>query len=264
MRAIAAATTEALALVLVLVAGGACRSFHVNDGDGDAGALGDAAAPADGATGGRRFCETQPPSVTFCDDFDVGDLGATWSAVNRRGSIGTIDLDTAASFSPPRSLAAAKPASDGTTKVESWLAKQLSTTAQGVVVGAEVRVDAVGGGFNFLVVHQGNTDFVLAVYDAHKNVLRQEVSLADGGGALAEDAFKIAVSDGAWHRVEVTLSFDARTVVVTVDGGEALSVPFHASVVTSGDPLLVGVGLEFADGADPVGVHVDDVTVAPR
>jgi hypothetical protein len=88
---------------------------------GDAPADTGAEVPSDAPA--LRYCQTLSPQPLFCDDFDVGVLGATWDTVSTGG--GTMALASFAQ-SPPYSALATVPATS-TTYVEVYLTQRSST-----------------------------------------------------------------------------------------------------------------------------------------
>jgi hypothetical protein len=169
-----------------------------NGEGGDAGSLGCAAAGHD-----------------FCDDFDNGALGATWTRFLTQG--GTMTLDPVA-LSPPFSLFLAGADAGGYSDLQ--LFKDFVGTL-GIRCSFDLRVDAYDSNVDLLHVDfksKSGAYWVRLVVSGGD--LNEYGQLPDGGTRVQHNYAVNQPSVGAWSRVElnIQLAGDAGTVTLTVGG----------------------------------------------
>lgn len=224
------ATTRAAALLLgVAIAFSACAWLT------DLSSL-RSSSDAGPDTGPDASCE-----ATFCDDFDFGPLGATWT--DSRGlDAGRLSLGAPA-ISPPNAFVATLPedAGDGT---ESFLIKDLPKGST-LVCGVSIFVDVVPVTAKFVDIlsflHSGSGGFVDADLKVGLNqdgvTLREDVTQLDGGCSCPAFMTTAApVPLGLFFRLELETDFSVARL--SINGAVVAS-----NAVASDPPTAVRVSL---------------------
>ena len=157
----------------------------------------------------------------FCDDFDHGALGATWSSATNTG--GTLALDPLA-LSPPWSLLVA--VQDGGGPEDLLLHKSFAATA-GIHCAFDIRVDAYDSYTDVFHVDFGQASgsyFVRFIMGG--TVVNEYGTLPDGGVRVRNNWPTGQPAIGVWTRVDLDLRFSgqAGTAVLAYDGKQVLSV----------------------------------------
>jgi hypothetical protein len=193
----------------------------------------DAASPSDAA----RTCD-----ATFCDDFDDGPLGATWTKTNLAGG-GTLDLATPAQ-SLPNALRARFYGVSSPDDRYAMLEKDLG-------MGKAVRCDFamqvtkrpnkdIDDVFRIRTRGPGLNDYLLwFVVSTAGGALADDIAYPDGGCACPQryDAFP-NLPQGTW--VHVTVETDFSRATVKIDGQTVVDDTFGPLVPT--EPIVVGLG----------------------
>jgi hypothetical protein len=248
--------------VLVFAAGCLFPSLDGLGGSGDA-QTNEAAADAGGEAG---FCASLSPPATFCDDFDHGALGATWTKTQLVGPGAVLELNPLAR-TPPSSLH--------------------SLVADSGAGGTASLVEALPGTANVI-------DYTFDLYVARKPTI-EKVEICGVGVTIGQDEYYVDVflgpeddanmeHDGpsgyvegnsvplsqplatgkwmnaSWHLV-VAPDAGGPSATLEVDGQILFSASLPSYGYAPGTPWVVGgIGYQptTADGAE---IYVDDVVV---
>jgi hypothetical protein len=203
----------------------------------DAGSPGDAAGDGD-----ARTCS----SGGFCDDFDQGALGATWTTKVIEGA-SSLDFDIVDFQSAPRSLRAKVPAR-GSESSKAALLRSLAGTPKSLRCSFSIRVNSTA---------RAPTDFIdffqiravgptLPAYEmrlgllATKTNVREDVHLDGNLCNCPRKAVDIEnLPQSTWTRV--TVDTDLASMEISYDGRVVLATPFQGVSYTS---LSVYLGLQ--------------------
>lgn len=201
--------------------------------------------------------------ATFCDDFDDGAIGATWTQVLRLDS-GWLSLGPPA-VSPPNALVIALPdggAAQGASLVKDF-PKASAITCSFSMLG-EVLPSTANAGGDVLSFHYAgsgsvvDTDVLLSASSTGLS-LREDVGFADGGCACPGFAVGPApIANGLFTRVEMKIDF--ATAHVFVNDTEVLT---HAVTGSGAAAVRVSFGVDRPD--QPMRARFDDFrcTVTP-
>jgi hypothetical protein len=272
------------ALVAPPLAAVACVSLGDLSGGGgapDAGSeLAPTPPPASGADGGDAARDADPrcpdhPNALFCDDFDHGPLGGTWSR-REVADGGALTLTGASFVTPPSALVATTEAEPGTIFGAANLQVDLGVPPRRVRMQFDLYLDAVGSrsaGVGDLVLHEGleSYDIYLFVHGGSPAAgLREDITFADGGGPAIEHALPGLLAVHTWTRVIIEADLGARTASVTLEvppGTPASPALDHVAISPSitGTSFGAAGGIAYAGSPSTSGwrVLVDDVVVEP-
>jgi hypothetical protein len=181
-----------------------------------------------------RWCATVSPAPLFCDDFDVGALGATWSG-GLQQSTATATLDSTIFESPPSSMLVAIPSfSSGGDGIA-----MLSTTFSAILNGAstyafDLIIEAWDMNANYTkvasIIMPGGYAIYIQIDATGVLDIAEQIPAEDGGFAYGDyfGAPTTVIAPGVWHRIEL------RTAP-PIDGGSgiaSLTATFdHATVI---------------------------------
>ena len=213
----------------------ACRDFYVVPDvavGSEGGATADAtpredAAPPPPLDAGTS-CATAPSNTIFCDDFDVGALGARWDAAD----VTYASLDTTAFVSAPRSYHLVLPSEPKERGGYFKKAVTVPSTAN-FQVELDMRVDRADKVYPF-----GVDGYALVVnLDGYLN---EVVGPTPYGGYPITGTFP----SGVWRHVTLRIRRGAGTVALLIDGASAVaerSVAKPALLSTGDCGVLVGI-----------------------
>jgi hypothetical protein len=244
----AAASTCAACSVLVDLASFSGGSTIPGDAGNDAevvGPLGDAGGNDAGPDVPRiPFCAAT--DAAFCDDFDDGDLGATWSS-RTVDDASAQSKDTAQTRSPPASfLVAVAPRSGG---VESYFEKDVAKSTERAVWAFDVRIDTTSlDTLRVATFRQpgvpAKVRVVLTGAAPQRWGLMEVLENAGEGGAdvVRTTASTVAFTTGTWHAVSLTVDIKGRTTQLSVDGTRIVSTTLASAWVVGNVEGYLGIG----------------------
>ncbi|NOU31023.1 MAG: hypothetical protein HOO96_24255 [Polyangiaceae bacterium] len=189
------------------------------------------------------FCAAT--DAAFCDDFDDGDLGATWSA-RTVDDASVQSKDTAQLRSPPASfLVAVAPRSGG---VESYFEKDVAKSTERAVWAFDVRIDTTS--LDTLRVATFRQPAIPAKVRVVLNGTPQRWGLmevlenAGEGGAdvVRTTTSTVAFTTSVWHSVALTVDLKGRTTQLTVDGTQIVSATLASAWVVGNVEGYLGIG----------------------
>lgn len=244
----AAASTCAACTALVDLAsftGGSTPATDAGNDAGGPGPEGDAGAEDAGADVPRiPFCAAT--DAAFCDDFDDGDLGASWSG-RTVDDASVQSKDTAQMRSPPASfLVAVAPRTGG---VESYFEKDVAKTTERAVWAFDVRIDTTSlDTLRIATFRQPDVPakvrVVLTGTAPQRWGLMEILENAGEGGAdvVRTTASTVAFTTGVWHSVALRVDIKGRTTQLTVDGTQVVSAPLASAWVVGNVEGYLGIG----------------------
>jgi hypothetical protein len=254
--------------LLLAVAGCGTSSAAPSDGGiVDGTSSNDVVVPGDdgGVDSGReastgRWCDTVSPKPTFCDDFDVGDLGVTWNFFQQTApGVGVHDEATFVSAPAAFGVRTKKCAQDETGTI--LLRKTIDGSASRAVLAFDMNADAVqGDGTLAIATLDLSTTHLLTLYlrDDDPNTPGPTLTEVppDGGGPV-RNPFTAVPAAAKW--VHVVLDVDAANgkAVVTFDGAQALSIALGKGPV---DGPTARLGVLVTGPAIPYTFDFDNVT----
>lgn len=248
MAFLAAASTCAACSVLVDLASFSGGSTTPSDAGSDAesiGPLGDAGGSDAGPDVPRiPFCART--DAAFCDDFDDGDLGASWSS-RAVDDASVQSKDTAQTRSPPASfLVAVAPRTGG---VESYFEKDVAQSTERAVWSFDVRIDTTSlDTLRVATFRQpaipAKVRVVLTGSAPQRWGLMEVLENAGEGGAdvVRTTPSTVAFTTGEWHAVALTVDIKGRTTQLTVDGTQIASAPLASAWVVGNVEGYLGIG----------------------
>lgn len=224
-------------------------------------AVGEASADAAGEATAPPFCQGH----AFCDDFDTGTVGASWSTLKQNG--GMLSLDGAESVSAPQSLRVDVAAAPGVVGNGVELTKQglgpstyahaqaaLNVDLEGLptsqVNTIGILIDPPPTGYSFYVVLLGFFSGVPTL---------QEYAYPSAGGPAKDTRMQVAFSTGGWHTVDLVLDLTTSplTIQFSVDGTPELVMPGVPSPPASTFTLSIGAGYT-SNVSSPWILHFDN------
>lgn len=232
------------------VAKDAAASDAPNAGDArDALAAGDggADAPADGGP----FCASHG-GATFCADFDQGDAQAGWTTSGSGGAGGSLSLDTTAYVSAPASLVAIASAGQSSgfglgVRLEKKMT--MPVAPRSAHLSYDLRLDGADSTKSPQLVTIGfgpdanRRYFVTLATNGSNAFIQEDVPPLDGGQTrFPQRPLSRPIVLGSWTHVDMTVDFDSRTIVMTLDGNQG----FSAAMDPEG---MSGPSIEFDIGA---------------
>ena len=245
------------------------------DGRAADGGATDAPVTSDGGTI-TKFCASQSPAPSFCDDFDDGapllanDGGAfpPWGYGTATYN-STLTLDSTKFRSPPYSmLSQTFPQSSAYVYPAAYVTKFIPSGVSLVTLGMDVYVDridpapdgtrvltfVVSDASLQLVVQQGGTAYVIDGYDA-----------PDGAAQSPQLGQSMTLIMHQWMHLVLTVDFNTNTVAVTMDPGtgpvQVLPTTHSINTFTASSPAaFFGVYYSHATTTGAA-VYYDDITI---
>ncbi len=245
---VAAASTCAACTALVDLASFTGGAAPTRDAEAEAGGPSpesDAGGKDAGADVPRiPFCAVS--DAAFCDDFDQGDLGATWSA-RTVDDASAQSKDTTQTRSPPASfLVTVAPRNGG---VESYFEKDVTKTTDRAVWAFDVRIDTTSlDTLRVATFRQpaipAKVRVVLTGAAPPRWGLTEVLENAGEGGAdvFRTTASTVAFTAGTWHAVSLTVDMKGRTTQLTVDGAQVVSTTLASAWVVGNVEGYLGIG----------------------
>jgi len=213
----------------------------------------------DGSVSG--YCPNHP-GHTFCDDFDLfTTLGIRWQTHSVTGTVavGSFDYN-----SPPRSVVAMTPDTDGGQDGENDIEKSFNTTKT-MDIEAAIKV---------ATLNAQSVDFIAIQFTpADQSVYKLcyfDVAAIMGGGTLVEaecqqpdggDYYMNVGLTGTqpnWDRVHLSVNLNTNQMSATMSG-ITKKLPFPAGLSTT--KLTVFAGVVYKDIGSNATVRVDDVII---
>ncbi len=190
-----------------------------------------------------RWCDMQTPTPSFCDDFDVGPLGATWTSMSMDFS--TLSLDPTRSTSPPDScLVSTQAIMSG--EANAQLVKTFSTAASGTMqLAFDVYLQQVDTTVSYpklgaIRLSDGYALFVQLTFGSLSVV--EAIPEPDGGTLYETWIATQNLPVQQWVRLVLETQPSSTGVIGTYDlqmGGVVVLGPMQAgSPGTSGDPEI--------------------------
>ena len=219
--------------------------------------------PADAghdAPGAGGWCATQSPKPTFCDDFDTGDLGATWDFFQQTPpGVGALDLATFVS-APNAFGVRTKRCADG--EIGSiLLRKTVAGGASRAVVAFDVNADAVqASGTLAIATLDLSTTHLLTLYlrDDDPNTPGPTLTeVAPGVSAPVRNPFTAVPAAAAFTHVVLDVDAANGHATVAFNGTPALSAAIAKAPV---DSPTIRIGVLVTGPALPYTFDFDDVT----
>lgn len=249
--------------------GGEAGQWEGEPGGTEAGSGGESGGPdigGDAGTAGTAGTAPAacPPGAVFCDDFDQGELGATWDSANLQFAV----LDAVRAHTAPASLRIQLP--EQAPETSALLKQGLGTASESFRVSFYLRIAAARDVYPFgLFLPTDNYQISLHLDGlGHDELALAEQTSAKlaNGESYAELATSASLpANGAWRHIELFFRRTAGTVSVRVDGAEALTETplLGAALLKQGVPTL-GIGVFFADSGASWDGGFDDVVVSDR
>jgi hypothetical protein len=217
------------------------------DAGGDTGPGPSVDAPAESAhDAGFRWCASLSSPPTFCDDFDVGPLGASWDG--QSVTLGSLSLVPKPVVSSPNALLSSTLAT-AIGMPEAELNKSFTTilTASRFVFSLYVgTVDKTVPYPKFAALSVNNANWALYLQLSLGTTpdLVEQVPV-DGGVAFLNYNLSQPIPAGAWSVVEIDTSANARGGVgsfsVTINGASALPTTSVSTSVLGTPTIHVGL-----------------------
>lgn len=230
--------------------------------DGGAGA-GDA-----GADAGGPFCLGRSPAPTFCKDFDSQSaVDDGWDYHLTPGAASTMELDTAVSLSPPKSLRVALPSAvpgtgSGMSNRIGMSPKQGVGATKRAHFEVAVRLDEADPQrqpYLATLSLGASTSYAIILWaNGAEAGIREDLSASPS----VVTTFARNVPLGVWTRVELDVDFTASPASVTakIEGVVALDRhPLAAGYQTGGSSFSVGLSYYTNATVAPTSAHFDDV-----
>ena len=221
-----------------------------------------------GAEGGGPFCLGRVPAPTFCKDFDSQvDVDEGWDFHLTPGPASTMELDTAVSLSPPKSLRVALPSAvpgtgSGMSNRIGMSPKQGVGATKRAHFEMAVRLDQADPQRQpyLATLSLGATTAYAIILWANgaEAGIREEPSSQPS----VVTPFTRNVALGAWTHVELDVDFTASPASVTakIDGAVALDRhPLVAGYQTGGSSFSVGLSYYTSATVAQTSAHFDDV-----
>lgn len=236
-----------VAIAALLVGSWSCQTYYV---------LPDAerTGPDAGSDASRAAspCAAQPPNTVLCEDFDRGELGASWTdSTMLFGS-----LDTAESRSPPRSLrVTTRPPPPR--EFSEYLARALGVdAAANVRIELDLRVDRDSGGVFPVGLFCGTAGYAIGL------MLGGALVEQGGGVTYTRHPVDLPFPPGQWRHLALRVRRGDGTVELDVDGAPVLGATrlAGAGLVAAGDCRLA-IGVYFAPPGTDWDARLDDVVV---
>ncbi len=254
--------------VAALAAFAACSPF------GDASS---SAAAADGASGDSSSLDgaAGPDAVAcasgahrFCDDFDQGNLGDSWTT--KTGDPAVIDLSDAQALSPPRSLEAqlGNFDSDGGPPDDGHLEKQLDGALDRIVCSIHVFVDTLPSQGEPELIHVDilpttaapftSVGAIVSVTDQLTRLSYSE-HYADGGIGSVVSSTGPPFHAQTWQVLTVDVNAKTGALAASVDGKPIASSQLPTAPAANAGATF-SIGLMAAYKSNGVHVYIDDAS----
>lgn len=192
------------------------------------------------------FCESQPDSSLYCNDFDdepAPDLASDAAVVSVDG--GTIVLSSAVSHSPPRSLLASVRDTNATATVT----YALTTAPDGLTLSFDLLVsawEAPTAEFSHIVLGERESDACFVRLEGHTSTWALTQVCSKDGVETERSTLDTTSSivTGRWQRVALGITFAPNvTVTLDVDGSRVGEAPGAASLEPALASIAIGIGL---------------------
>lgn len=203
------------------------------------------------------------PSGWFCDDFDQGPLGATWSAVATLD--GTLTLETGG-LSTPNFVRMDLLAPKGASR-HAYLEKTFTLAPTRAVCSFAVRVPSrpATGDFQLLEIRDSATHLVYVKVYVNGTELGEEATGADGGNAdrfIHLTTANGGIPDATWTTTTLDVDYGAKTVNLSVTplGGKTATTSLgNLLVAPNAKSVVVSLG-DTGDSDNPLfTAHLDDL-----
>ncbi len=221
------------------------------------------ALPVDG--GGAKGCARE--AHEFCDDFDDGGLGVTWSMLTVSGNP-SVTLTDAASVSSPNGLEVNVSAiTDGGVRRVAYLTKSIVGSVKGVEVTFDVRADVLtGGGVNYATLSfdpaagESSSYYSVGLAGAQKSATLYEYKEYPDGGYIEHDHAMSLLPLQKWLHMRFVLTIASpASYQLFVDGVSAAQGPLTPPTHT-GISLYIGAAY-INEPSGPTRVVIDNVTL---
>ncbi len=213
-----------------------------------------------GEGGGGTFCSTASPTLTFCEDFDVGAFPPAGFRVKVANG-GTVTLDGDAKSAPKSALFTAIPA-NATLSVAASIARPLGPATKSVVVELHVRVDLRGPNkFDFITIDANAPEVGLQLEE--DGTVSWDEDIVQSTSIVTPTGLTIG---SAWTHVRVAFAINGMDAVATlsVDGGPQVTHTFKSTALVSTTGNLVLGDDSLSNPGSGWRVRVDNVTVETR
>jgi hypothetical protein len=222
---------------------------------------------SDAGDGG--FCATLSPKPLFCQDFDEGPVATGWDNIN--ANVGTVDVSSAQSVSPPKSLLATFPSATNL-YVFDYVAKNFKAPIGNATLEFDLDMDTIDPSQQYTkvveFVFSGNTPnyiLYLQITDSTTLSMVYQQPTSDGGVTFGDYGGTQLPPLGKWTHVKIDLfksTTDSSTAAADlfIDGNVALtSFPLGSSAAFGDVALRIGLpGVSVPTTAWKV--YIDNVT----
>jgi hypothetical protein len=222
----------------------------------------DAAPEASRESGGPSWCHEHMPPPAYCDDFDQGDLGATWDFF-QQAPPGAATLDQAVFVSPPQSFGVVTKKLTGPDFGTILLRKTIPGPASRARLAFQLWADAPQPSGTLAVATLDlSTDHLFTLYLRDDDPSAPGPTLTEqppGGAPAVRHPFATLPPLGAWTQVAIDLDAAGGSATLTIGDTTVLSAVSIAKATVDGPTIRIGV---LALGpATPYTMRFDDVAL---